>query len=490
MRRALLVKRPRLLIGPGLPPATTTTPFSFASASSSKAADDNPAGNGLARQVIDYAATLAAEADEQQKKQQGATTSDAADARRRALDALGAVAPALAGASTPRCAVLLAASEARAWLGEWRGAARDASEALGAVAASDGALLPVAALAAVRAALIAGEDAAAAAAVSPAALLLLPGLADLAAGTVDPSSEAAGEAPSEEGRHPLGLLSRGRRLAAAAMRAAESEGGDAKAAALAAAPHADAALAPLDACARLSELRASEAADSVPLLPCLAARLWREAAADARVAQAQAHAAARRWPEAEAALSRAVEAGEAAAGGDARSPGLAAPLVLLGDVYARTARVMYAEGMYREAARLAGVEAAGIGSGGRGGGGGGGAAEEDGGGAEAAAGPRAVHPSLGALVAWRYAQLLTALPRRETEARAWAAAAERLWRGRGGCGGGGASSSAAAAGANAEAGGLASALGALDCRTGRSAAREGGVVSLLGRRLLRVELPR
>ena len=34
--------------------------------------------------------------------------------------------------------------------------------------------------------------------------------------------------------------------------------------------------------------------------------------------------------------------------------------------------------------------------------------------------PAQAHPSVGALLAWRYAQLLTALPRRGTEAATWA----------------------------------------------------------------------
>lgn len=101
-----------------------------------------------------------------------------------------------------------------------------------------------------------------------------------------------------------------------------------------------------------------------------------------------------------------------------------------------------------------------------------------GGGGAGAGGPRHVHPSLAALAAWRHAQLLTALPRRETEARAWAAAGARLWRRAGGGGGdnGGGGD-----------GGLADVLGALDCRTGRSLSREGGTVSMLCRRMFVVE---
>ena len=38
--------------------------------------------------------------------------------------------------------------------------------------------------------------------------------------------------------------------------------------------------------------------------------------------------------------------------------------------------------------------------------------------------PLPVHPSLAALLAWRYAQLLTALPKRDSEARQWRQQAE------------------------------------------------------------------
>jgi len=508
----------------------------------------------LAQQVIDYARALVA--DEQKKEQQGAAA--VADARRRALDALRAVSPALAAAGrpAPRCAVLLAASDAHASLGEWVEASKEAAEALEFAAAADPAaaeslpLLQTAALAAVRAALAAGDDAAAARAAARAGGVgdVLAGLAALARGAGgqgDGRGEGQFGAAQQQQQppsssdpttaSPLALLSLGRTHAAAAMRAAAwaaaaqaQAGGDgdarAAAAAAAAGPHADAARGPLGRCAELADAEADSAASAVPLVPHLSASLWREVAADARVAQGQAAAAARRWPEAEEALSAAVRAGEAAAGGDARAPSLAAPLVLLGDVYARTARVTFAEGMYREAARLAGAEArigggagggaAGAGAGGAGGGagdGGGGAptSGENGGGGggtteslstpaagAGAAGPRPVHPSLAALAAWRYAQLLTALPRRGTEAAAWAAAGERHWRQQQRQRAAAAASPAAAAAAPASAGevgggdvgqgGPADALGALDCRTGRSLSREGGCVSLLCRRLFLV----
>lgn len=41
--------------------------------------------------------------------------------------------------------------------------------------------------------------------------------------------------------------------------------------------------------------------------------------------------------------------------------------------------------------------------------------------------PPQVHPSIGSLLAWRYAQLLSALPNRGTEAAAWRALGAALY---------------------------------------------------------------
>jgi hypothetical protein len=71
-------------------------------------------------------------------------------------------------------------------------------------------------------------------------------------------------------------------------------------------------------------------------------------------------------------------------------------LLPLAEVYARTSRVIVAEGLYREITKLLGLD------------------------------PRAgkngdafVHSTVHSFVSWRYAQLLTVLPKRETEAAAW-----------------------------------------------------------------------
>ena len=63
--------------------------------------------------------------------------------------------------------------------------------------------------------------------------------------------------------------------------------------------------------------------------------------------------AQKQWEAAEETLGKALKAAESAGGEGSR---LIAPvLLLLGVVYSRTARVMFAEGMFREVARLMGA---------------------------------------------------------------------------------------------------------------------------------------
>lgn len=92
---------------------------------------------------------------------------------------------------------------------------------------------------------------------------------------------------------------------------------------------------------------------------------------------------------------------------------VAVPLVHTGYVYARSGRVVLAEGLYREALRRL-------------------AASVDGAGGFAAAAPAApptdAHPSTVALAAWRFSQLLSVLPRRDSEAARWADLAQDEWR--------------------------------------------------------------
>jgi len=70
----------------------------------------------------------------------------------------------------------------------------------------------------------------------------------------------------------------------------------------------------------------------------------------------QVSMASKQWDAAEERLSAALKAAEAA-GGES-GPLLAPVLTLLGLVYSRSARVMYAEGMFREAAKLAKLDPA------------------------------------------------------------------------------------------------------------------------------------
>lgn len=80
----------------------------------------------------------------------------------------------------------------------------------------------------------------------------------------------------------------------------------------------------------------------------------------------------------------------------------------------------------------------------------------------------AMHPSVGALLAWRYAQLLTALPNRGTEAGRWERLARLLY-----------DESPIGRASAPE-----SMFGTLDNLTGRGDAGRGIVVDLLTRRIL------
>lgn len=125
-----------------------------------------------------------------------------------------------------------------------------------------------------------------------------------------------------------------------------------------------------------------------------------EALVEARLQQAQASIGVKDWETAESHLSQALEAAEAlSTGASLAGPHtrLAFVLLPLAGVYARTGRVTLAEGLYREVGKVLRMSPS--------------AAE--------AVALHEVHPSVGALAAWRYAQLLTALPKRETEAAGW-----------------------------------------------------------------------
>jgi hypothetical protein len=89
--------------------------------------------------------------------------------------------------------------------------------------------------------------------------------------------------------------------------------------------------------------------------------------------------------------------------------------------------------------------------------------------ARAEAPPAGVHASVAAQLAWRYAQLLTALPQRGTEAEAWEACAARLYHKAGGFQG------------HRD---IAQAFGDIHALQGQGAEGPGGVADLTVRRLL------
>lgn len=176
-----------------------------------------------------------------------------------------------------------------------------------------------------------------------------------------------------------------------------------------------------------------------------------EAAADAYLLAAQIQMDLKEFGAAEGPLESAVSAAEEAGGGTRLAP----ILLLLATVYSRTGRVTLAEGLYRECCKLVGLSTvvlseSGIGMQGGGGGVRGGVSSSSssspsssllrsttttttttttssGGTLTLPPAAQAVHPSLLSLLAWRYSQLLAALPRRDTETAGWQAVARALW---------------------------------------------------------------
>ena len=133
--------------------------------------------------------------------------------------------------------------------------------------------------------------------------------------------------------------------------------------------------------------------------PLLSPLALGEAVVDATLQQAQAAIDAKAWEHAESLLGEALEAVEALSAGSGAGSHVRVAFVLLplAGVYARTGRATLAEGLYREVGKLLRLSPS--------------TAE--------AVTLQEVHSSTGALAAWRYAQLLTALPKREREAAAW-----------------------------------------------------------------------
>ncbi|BDA43398.1 hypothetical protein COCOBI_04-4100 [Coccomyxa sp. Obi] len=108
------------------------------------------------------------------------------------------------------------------------------------------------------------------------------------------------------------------------------------------------------------------------------------------------------WDKAEEILSQAVSDADAITTGN--HPRAVPLLVPLGIVFARTQRVTYAEGVFRNAAKIVGLDPA------------------------KCKAPNNVHASTAACLSWRYAQLLAAMPKRETETESWQNCAQNLFQ--------------------------------------------------------------
>lgn len=134
-----------------------------------------------------------------------------------------------------------------------------------------------------------------------------------------------------------------------------------------------------------------------PMLSPIAAE---EIVADAKLLMAQSCMYRSAWEDAEEKLNDALAVVESivqtTTGSGGQHPYIGMTLLPLAEVYSRTGRVTLAEGLYREIAKILGLSPA-----------------------EDKKGRTAVHPTVNSFVAWRFSQLLTVLPKRETEATAW-----------------------------------------------------------------------
>ncbi|KAA6423076.1 MAG: hypothetical protein FRX49_07064 [Trebouxia sp. A1-2] len=125
--------------------------------------------------------------------------------------------------------------------------------------------------------------------------------------------------------------------------------------------------------------------------------VWQQqVGADVMLGAAQTAAAQHAWDKAEELLSKALNLAEQLHGGDSQTSQVGVVLGLLGHVYARSKRITLAEGLHRQAVKLLRLDPS-----------------------PSPSQTLPVHSSLAAAGAWRYSQLLTALPRRDTEASAW-----------------------------------------------------------------------
>ncbi|KAL3137835.1 hypothetical protein ABBQ38_005089 [Trebouxia sp. C0009 RCD-2024] len=135
---------------------------------------------------------------------------------------------------------------------------------------------------------------------------------------------------------------------------------------------------------------------------------WQQAvAAHYLVMDAQAAAAQQQWNRAEEQLAKALNLAEQLNSANSQSPQVGLVLGMLGHTYARSKRITLAEGLHRQAVKLMKLDP------------------------ECGSSSRdalLIHGSLASCAAWRYAQLLHALPKRNTEASAWQEFAARHWQ--------------------------------------------------------------
>ena len=143
---------------------------------------------------------------------------------------------------------------------------------------------------------------------------------------------------------------------------------------------------------------AIERATEEPSNPLTAPSIVGETLVDSLLQEGQIASDSKEWEKAEKYFERALGSAETLSAGTGKAhPRLAVVLLPLAGVYARTGRITLAEGLYREVVKLLGLrpeEAL---------------RRDDG----------ATHSSIGAYAAWRYAQLLSALPKRSTEMEKW-----------------------------------------------------------------------
>lgn len=173
-----------------------------------------------------------------------------------------------------------------------------------------------------------------------------------------------------------------------------------------------ASLAERAAAGAAESIKACEGSVDVAKSPLLAA----ECRAGALLCAAQLRMKRGEWEAAEDGLSTALEAAEAVSG--ERHPRVVLPLLLTGEVFSRTRRVTYAEGLYRECAKLMALESTWPPSHRR---------PVGEGGTSAPASLRGLNASVAALLSWRAAQLMAALPNRSTELMEWERSATLLF---------------------------------------------------------------